>query len=85
MPSEPEIYAALTEIFQDVFMRDDIKLHPELSASQVEGWDSFKQIEIILATEAKFGIKMSSRELDGLRNVSDLASVVTRKIGAAPA
>ena len=79
MPTDPEIYAALTPIFRDVFLRDDLELRPDLSAKDVEGWDSFKQIEIILAAEARFGIKMSTRELDSLRSVGDLVRVIAAK------
>ena len=78
--TEPEIYAALTEIFHDVFLRDDIALSPTLSAKDVAGWDSFKQIEIVMATEERFGIKLSTRELDRLQNVGDLAAVVAAKV-----
>jgi acyl carrier protein len=79
MPTEPEIYSAMTEIFHDVFMRDDLVLKAELSAKDVQGWDSFKQIEIIMATEEKFGMKFSTRELDSLQNVGDLVRVVAAK------
>ncbi len=79
MPSEPEIYTALTEIFHDVFMRDDITLAPATSAKDVKGWDSFKQIEIIMATEERFAIQMNTREIDSLRNVGDLVRVVAGK------
>jgi acyl carrier protein len=79
--TEPEIYAALAEIFADVFMRDDLTLTPSLSAKDVAGWDSFKQIEIIIGTEEKFGIKMHTRELDRLQNVGDLVAVVSSKLG----
>lgn len=79
MPSEAEVYAALKEIFADVFMRDDIVLTPELTAKQVKGWDSFKQIEIIMACEEKWGIKFNTRELDALRCVGDLATMVAAK------
>lgn len=79
MPTEAEIYAALTEIFRDVFVRDDLVLRPELTAKDVNGWDSFKQVEIIITTEERFGIKMTTRELDSLRNVGDLARVVAEK------
>ena len=82
MPTDAEINAALTEIFRDVFRRDDMTLRPDLSAGDVEGWDSFKQIEIILATEGRFGIKMTTRELDSLRSVGDLARVIATKKGA---
>jgi acyl carrier protein len=79
MPNEAEIYGALSEIFADVFMRDDIKLSPELTAKQVQGWDSFKQIEIIMASEEKWGIKFNTRELDSLRCVGDLATMIGSK------
>jgi acyl carrier protein len=79
MATEAEIYGALTEIFHDVFLRDDIRLTPELTAKQVQGWDSFKQIEIIMACEEKWNIKFNTRELDSLRCVGDLASMIGTK------
>jgi acyl carrier protein len=79
--SETEIYAALGEIFRDVFLKDDIELRPELSAKDVPGWDSFKQIDIILAVEEKYWIKLNTRELDSLNNVGDLVRVITAKTG----
>ena len=81
MASETEIYGALTEIFNDVFMRDDMVLTPELSAKDVKGWDSFKQIEIIMATEERFGIQLNTREIDSLQMVGDLVRVVASKTG----
>ncbi len=79
MTDQTQIYAALTEIFNDVFMVDDMKLTPELSAKDVAGWDSFKQIEIMVSVEERFGIKLNTREIDGLRNVGDLAEVIAKK------
>jgi acyl carrier protein len=79
--AEAEIYAALTEIFHDVFLRDDLQLRPELSASDVPGWDSFKQIDIILAVEERYQIKFNTRELDSLHNVGDLVRVIADKTG----
>ena len=81
MATEANIYADLTVIFRDIFMRDDMALTPELTARQVQGWDSFKQIEIIMACEEKWGIKFSTRELDSLRCVGDLAKLVGVKAG----
>jgi acyl carrier protein len=75
-----EIYAALTAIFAEVFGRE-IVLNPALGARDVAGWDSFKQIDIIMAVEARFGLEFSTAELDGLRNVGDLAAVVAARLG----
>ncbi len=80
--TEDGVYADLAEIFRTVFKRDDIKLTPELKAADVEGWDSFAQIAIIVASEEKFGIEFSSKELDALKNVGDFVAVVLRKTKA---
>ena len=79
MATEVEIYSALTTIFHDVFLREDLILAPELSAKDVLGWDSFKQIEIIISTEERFGVKFTTREIDNLRCVGDLVAVVAAK------
>jgi acyl carrier protein len=81
MPTQVEIYRDLAEIFADVFMRDDMVLSPALTAKDVKGWDSFKQIEIIMASEEKWAIKFSTRELDALRTVGDLAKMIETKAG----
>ncbi len=78
--TEPDIYAAMTEIFHDVFLRDDLVLMTTLAAKDVAGWDSFRQIEIVIATEERFGIKFHTRELDRLQNVGDLIAMITEKI-----
>lgn len=74
------IYKELEEIFSDVFFRDGIKLRPEMSAKDVDGWDSVKQIEIILACEERFDLRFSSREIDGLRCVGDLSNLILKKL-----
>jgi len=76
---EAAIYAALSGIFQEVFLRD-LALTPELAAKDVPGWDSFKQIEIIVALEDRYGIKFRTRELDSLHNVGDLVRVLSSKL-----
>ncbi|MCO6417782.1 acyl carrier protein [Siccirubricoccus sp. KC 17139] len=79
MAEESEIYDTLTGIFRDVFLRDDIVLTPTLAAGDVEGWDSFKQIEIILAVETHYGISFRTKELDAMENVGDLVRLVAAK------
>jgi acyl carrier protein len=83
MATEGEIYPALTTIFHDVFLRDDLTLSAETNAKDVAGWDSFKQIEIIMASEEQWKIRFSTRELDGLRCVGDLVRTIAAKTGGA--
>src|ERR1700761_5042390 len=64
-----QIYAKLTDIFRDVFDDETLVLTPELTASDVPGWDSFNHINLIVATEVQFKIKFKTAELESLRNV----------------
>lgn len=75
MIDETVVHSIFAEIFSDVFMRDDIAISNQLTARDVEGWDSFKQIEIVMATEERFGVKLTSAELDGLRTLGDLMGI----------
>lgn len=84
MIPDRDIYAVLAGIFSDVFLRDDIPLSPTLSAKEVNGWDSFKQIEIVMATEEYFTMKFTSAELDNMQQLGDLVRIVGER-GRLPA
>jgi acyl carrier protein len=73
---EPQVYARLAEIFQDVFDEDSIQVTPELSAKDVDGWDSLTHIRLILTIEKAFKIKFSTSEIGKLANVGDLVALI---------
>ena len=73
---EREIYARLDQVFQDVFDEDSIKVVPELSAKDVDGWDSLTHIRLILTVERAFKIKFSTSEIGKLENVGDLVTLI---------
>jgi acyl carrier protein len=75
-----EIYAQLTELFRELFSDDDIVLKPETSAKDIEGWDSFNHLSVIVAVETRFNVKMKTSELDKLANVGDLVAAIQTKL-----
>jgi acyl carrier protein len=77
---EAAIYGILQEIFAEVFLRDDISLAASLSARDVAGWDSIKQIEIIMATEQRLGIRFTSKEIDDFHCLGDLVAAAARHV-----
>ena len=79
---QAEIYEQLTTIFRNLFDEDTIVLTPETTAADIEGWDSFNHINLIVAVEAKFGIKFKTAELDELHNVGHLVTMIERKLAA---
>ena len=79
MKSEAEVLEGLQAIFAEVFDRDDIALRRDLTAKDVAGWDSFKQVELIIECEARFKLRFTSAEVDGFRNLGDLIDVVAAR------
>jgi acyl carrier protein len=64
-------------------MSDDLALSPETTAKDVPGWDSFKMVEIIVTVEERFGVQITSRDVDRLRNLGDLVTMISDKQGLA--
>ena len=72
---EPQIYARLVRVFEDVFDEDSIEVTPELSAKDVDGWDSLTHIRLLLTIEKGFNIKFSTSEIGKLEIVGDLVAL----------
>ncbi len=73
------ILADLTDLLHDIFVRPDLVVTPQTSAADVSGWDSMKQIDINIAVEERYAIRLTSREIDAIRNVGDLIDLIERK------
>ena len=71
-----QVYARLTDIFHDVFDDDLIEVTPELSAKDVDGWDSLTHIRLLLTVERAFKVKFSTSEIGKLKNVGDLVDLI---------
>jgi acyl carrier protein len=76
-----EIYAELTDVFREWFGDETITLTPQTTASDVDGWDSFNHLNIMVAIEIRFGIKMRTREIESLKNVGEIVSLILTKRG----
>jgi len=70
----------LNSLFCQVFDDDDIRIAPETTANDVDGWDSLSHVNLIVAVEAHFGIRFSQKELLTFRNVGDLLRSIESKI-----
>lgn len=81
--TDAEILQKLTGIFRDVFDDDSLVLTEQTTADDVDEWDSFNHINIIVATEAGFRIKFQTAEIEGLKNVGHLVALIQRKLSSA--
>lgn len=74
-----EIFAKLTEIFQDVLDNDEIEVTAETKADDIEEWDSLTNIQLVVAIEKAFGIKFKSSEIMSWSNVGEMVDSICNK------
>lgn len=75
-----ELLDRLNEIFCEVFDDGDIKIAPEMTANDIDGWDSLSHVNLIVTVETKFNIRFSQKELLTFKNVGDLLNSISSKI-----
>ena len=62
-----ETRGELQAIFQEVFDDPRIELRDEMTAADVEGWDSVTHIDLRIAVERALGIKFATAEMSRLK------------------
>lgn len=75
-----EIIEKLTVIFHEVFNDNTIVLTDEMTAADVENWDSLTHMLMITKVEEDLGIKFKLKELNRLKKVGDLINIVETKL-----
>ena len=75
-----EIIEKITEIFKEVFGDKNIVINDEMTAADVENWDSLTHMLMITKVEDELGVKFKLKELNRLKKVGDLISIVESKL-----
>jgi len=76
-----EITGELKAVFQKVLEENDIIITREMTAHDIEKWDSLRHIQLISEVEKVFRIKFKLREVLSMKNVGDLIDLIHAKQG----
>jgi acyl carrier protein len=74
-----DILAKLTAIFRETFDDNALVLRPSMTADDVEGWDSLSHVRLLVSVEEAMGIKFTTAEILGLKDVGQLIDLVAAK------
>lgn len=74
------IVEKLTGIFRNIFNEESLVITDELTADDVERWDSLSHMLMIAEVENEFSVKFKLKELNKMRNVGDMIDVITSKL-----
>lgn len=75
MNDRSEIKARLNTIFKDVF-DDDIEIKEDMTAEDIEDWDSLNHITLMVAVEKEFNVQLKADEIGRLSGVGELIDIL---------
>jgi len=75
-----QVLNKLTAIFRKVLNNDSLVLKNELTANDVDHWDSLSHMMLITEIENNFSIKFKLKELNKMRNVGDMIDIIISKL-----
>lgn len=78
--SRSNIITALTNIFIKEFDNESIVLKDDLTANDIDNWDSLSHMLMISSIEDEFSIRFKLKELNKMKNVGNLIDFIESKI-----
>ncbi len=49
------------------------------SPENIEAWDSIQHLNLVLALEEKFQLQLSPEEIEQMKNIGDIATLIERR------
>ena len=74
-----EILQQLTLIFEQVLKRSDLKIDYNMSAEDIDEWDSLTNMTIISEIEKKWGVHFKLRDIVRIKNIGDMIDVIIKQ------
>ena len=73
-----EVFERLNKVFQDVFDDDTIEVHDETTADDIDEWDSFEHINLVVAIEEEFSFKIPMGKVVTMKNVGEMVDIILK-------
>ncbi len=71
-----EAYERLTAVFCEVFDDDTIALQDETTSEDIDGWDSFEHINLVVAVQDEFSFKIPMGKVVTMKNVGEMVDII---------
>lgn len=75
-----KVQEKLQDIFRDIFDDEEIMLFDEMTADDVEDWDSLTHITLINEIEKQFKIRFTTEEIEETKNVGEFITLIENRI-----
>ena len=68
----------LEKIVSTILRRENISLSMDMTAPDVEGWDSLNHVQILFTIEQELGVQFPINEIQNLNKIGDLVKLMNK-------
>lgn len=74
--SREVVYERLNKVFREVFDDEDIVVKDETTSEDIDDWDSFEHINLVVAVEEEFSFKIPMGKVVTMKNVGEMVDII---------
>jgi acyl carrier protein len=74
------LVARVAGIAADVFGEEPDSVQPNTTPTDLDSWDSFAQLNLVMALEDEFGIQFAPDDLEAMSSIAAIAALVESRI-----
>lgn len=75
-----EVTTRVQAVFRDIFDNEDMVIRDDMSARDVEDWDSLTHVNLVAAIEKEFKTRFALAEIQTLKNVGEMIDLILRRV-----
>ncbi|MCR5733884.1 MAG: acyl carrier protein [Lachnospiraceae bacterium] len=76
--SRDEVMEKVTSIFREVFDDETLVITDSTNSNDIEDWDSFEHISLIVSMEKEFSLKFDVKQVNTLENVGEMIDLILK-------
>ena len=71
-----DVFERLNMVFREVFDDETICVNDDTTSDDIDDWDSFEHINLIVAVEDEFGMKIPMGKVVTMKNVGEMVDII---------
>jgi len=76
------VFEEVRNVASDIFRIPADKITAESSPETIENWDSTQHLNLVLAIEEKFGVRFEPEDIEQMKNIGAVATLVEKRRSA---
>lgn len=75
-----DVMKELTEIFRDEFDDEELVIEETTTSEDIEDWDSFANVNLVVAIEHTFHMKFGMGEVNDMKDVGEMIDIIMERM-----